>query len=181
MLLLMNLEMKSRGLCHRCHLFPGSRRQGFQGTRKCAVGGLKTLQWQCRDSAESSVFVCQVWRHEQSDILQHADPWAQNEPKSVSSAKVCLSVNFSLCSVCQELVVCIQHLPLAAHQYYILRSGAMIDCDTALTGACWMRANPPLEQLVSRDERASTTDLGHRPRSPSLASTSSNSTATPLM
>ena len=39
------------------------------------------------------------WRHEQSDILQHADPWAQNEPKSVSSAKGCFSVNFPTCSV----------------------------------------------------------------------------------
>ena len=32
-----------------------------------------------------------------------------------------------------------------------------------LTGACWTRANSWLEQLVSRDERASTTHLGNPP------------------
>ena len=39
----------------------------------------------------------------------------------------------------------------------------VIDCDTVLTGASWMRANSLLEQLVSRDERASTTHLGNPP------------------
>ena len=42
-------------------------------------------------------FVCWDWRHEQSDVLQQADPWAQNAPKSVSSAKGCFSVNFPVC------------------------------------------------------------------------------------
>ena len=39
----------------------------------------------------------------------------------------------------------------------------VIDCDTVLTGACWTRANSWLVQLVSRDERASTTHLGNPP------------------
>ena len=39
----------------------------------------------------------------------------------------------------------------------------VIDCDIVLTGACWMRANSWLVQLVSRDERASTTHLGNPP------------------
>ena len=39
----------------------------------------------------------------------------------------------------------------------------VIDCDTVLTSACWMRANSLLEQLVSRDERASTIQLGNPP------------------
>ena len=52
--------------------------------------------------------------HEQSDILQHADPLTQIEPKTVSSAKGCLSVNFPIWSVCQKLVVHNQHLPITA-------------------------------------------------------------------
>ena len=39
----------------------------------------------------------------------------------------------------------------------------VIDCDTVLTSASWMRANSLLEQLVSRDERANTTHLGNPP------------------
>ena len=48
------------------------------------------------DDEESSLFDC--W-DEQSDVLQHADPWAQNAPKSIPSAKRCTSVNFPVSSV----------------------------------------------------------------------------------
>ena len=68
----------------------------------------------CPDGEESSFFDCRDWRYEQSDSLQHADPWAQNEPKSVSSSKGCLPVNFPVCSVCQKLGVYNQHLPLTS-------------------------------------------------------------------
>ena len=108
LLLLMNLWKNPQGLCHRCHLFPGSRTQGFQGTQKGTAGSFGKKQCNgndCRDGEESSFFDCWYWRHKQSDILQHADPWVPNEPKSRSSAKVCLSVNFSICSVCQKLGV----------------------------------------------------------------------------
>ena len=42
-------------------------------------------------------------------------------------------------------------------------SFAVIDCGAVSTGACWMRANPLMEQLVSRDEHANTTHLGSPP------------------
>ena len=32
---------------------------------------------------ESPFFDCWDWKHEQSDVLQRVDPWAQNAPKSV--------------------------------------------------------------------------------------------------
>ena len=107
MLLLLNVQKNPQGRCHRCHLFPGSRTQGVQGTQKCAAGSFEKQcnGNDCRDGEESSFFDCWYWRHKQSDILQHADPWAPNEPKSRSSAKVCLSVNFTICSVCQKLGV----------------------------------------------------------------------------
>ena len=63
--------------------------------------------------------------HEQSDTLQQTDLWAQNEPKSVSIAKGCLSVNLSMCSVCQKVGVYKQHLPHTAPQYDIPSEG---DC-----------------------------------------------------
>ena len=60
----------------------------------------KTWQWQCWD-----------WRHEQTDILQHVDLWAQNESKTVPSAKGC--------SVCQKLGGYGQQLPITDTQYDI--------------------------------------------------------------
>ena len=54
------------------------------------------------DGEESSFFNC--W-DEQSGVLQQADPWARTAPKSVPSAKGCISVNFLVCSVCQKLGV----------------------------------------------------------------------------
>ena len=66
----------------------------------------------CRDGEESSFFDC--W-DKQSDILQQADPVAQNAPKSVSRAKICLSVNVHVCSLCQKLGV-YQRLPMKALQ-----------------------------------------------------------------
>ena len=77
----------------------------------------------CRDGEESSFIDCWDWRHEQSDIFQRADSWAQNEPKFVSSAKGCFSVNFPICSACQKLGVHNQHLPITAHQYDIRSEG----------------------------------------------------------
>ena len=47
---------------------------------------------------------------EQSDVLQQADPWTRNAPKSISSAQGCTSVNFPACSVCQKLGVYSQQL-----------------------------------------------------------------------
>ena len=52
---------------------------------------------------ESPFFDCWDWKHEQSDLLQRVDPWAQNAPKSVPNVKGCLSVTFPVCSVCQKL------------------------------------------------------------------------------
>ena len=51
------------------------------------------------------------------DILQHADLRAQNEPKTLPIATGCLSVNFTICPVCQKLGVYDQHLPIPAAQY----------------------------------------------------------------
>ena len=72
----------------------------------------------CRVGEESSFF--DFW-HEQSGILQQADPWAQKAPKSVSGAKSCQSVNFPVCSVCQKLGVYSQQLPITAQQYAPVR------------------------------------------------------------
>ena len=64
------------------------------------------------DGEESSFFDC--W-DEQSAVLQQADPWAWNAPKSISSAKGCTSVNFPACSVCQKFGVYSQQLPITVH------------------------------------------------------------------
>ena len=63
------------------------------------------------------------WMHEQSDVLQQADPWTRNAPKFVSSAKGCISVNFPAGSVCQKLGVYSQQLPIAAPQCDISSEG----------------------------------------------------------
>ena len=76
-----------------------------------------------RDAEKSSFFDCWDWRHEQSDILQHADPWARNAPKSISGANGCTSVNFPTCSVSQKLGVCNRHVPATAPQCDIPREG----------------------------------------------------------
>ena len=68
----------------------------------------------CRGGEESSFFDC--W-DEQSDILQQADPWAQNAPKSVSHAKGCLSVNFH-CLLCVSKVGC-SRPPVANYSFPI--------------------------------------------------------------
>ena len=46
---------------------------------------------------------CWDGKQEQFDVLQQMDPWARNTPKSVPDVKGCLSVNFSVFSVCQKL------------------------------------------------------------------------------
>ena len=43
LLLLMGPQKNPQGLCHRCHLFPGSRRQGPQGTQRCAAGSFENI------------------------------------------------------------------------------------------------------------------------------------------
>ena len=72
------------------------------------------------ESEVSSFFDCWDWRHQQSDILQRAGSWAHNDPTTVSSAKGCLSVNLSVCSVCPKLGGFDRHLPITFSQYDIL-------------------------------------------------------------
>ena len=74
-----------------------------------------------RGGEESSFFDGWDWRHEQSDILVQVDSWAQNVPKSVSSAKGCLSVNFPMCV--KNYVFHDQQLSITAPQYDISREG----------------------------------------------------------
>ena len=66
--------------------------------QKCDV-----LETPKKDGEESSFFDC--W-DEQSDVLQQADPWARNAPKSFSRAKGCTSVNVPAFSVSE--VGCVQ-------------------------------------------------------------------------
>ena len=61
---------------------------------------------------ESSLFGCWDWRQGQSDILQQTDLWAPNVPKSMSSAKDCLSVNFPIRCVSQKLNENSQNCPV---------------------------------------------------------------------
>ena len=75
-----------------------------------------------RRDEESPFFDCWDGKHEQSDVVQQVDPWARNAPKSVPSVKSCLSVNFTVCSVCQKLGV-YQDLPSKASQYDISIAG----------------------------------------------------------
>ena len=43
LLLLMGPQKNPQRLCHRCHLFPGSRRQGPQGTQRRAAGSFENI------------------------------------------------------------------------------------------------------------------------------------------
>ena len=63
---------------------------------------LKTLQWQQPPRRRSLLSL--FGRHEQSDILKQAGPWAQNVSRCVSSAKGCLSVNFPVLFCVSEIV-----------------------------------------------------------------------------
>ena len=72
------------------------------------------------DCEESSFFDC--W-DEQSDVLQQAEPWARNAPKSISSAERCTSVKLPVCSVSQKLGVYSQQLPTTAPKYDISSEG----------------------------------------------------------
>ena len=56
---------------------------------------------------------CWDEKQEQSDALQHMDPWTQTGPKSEPDVKGCLSVIFLVCYVCQQLGV-YQRLPIKA-------------------------------------------------------------------
>ena len=75
-----------------------------------------------RRDEESPFFDSWDGKHAQLDVLQQVDPWARHAPKSVPSVKGCLSVNFSVCSVCQELGV-YRYLSIKVHQYDISSDG----------------------------------------------------------
>ena len=103
MLLLMNLQMNPRGLCRRCHLFPGSRTQGFHGTQKGVAGSFENMAMATTAETAKSPL---------SRTLGH-------------SMKGCFSVNFHICFVCQKLGVYSQHLPITSLRYDIPSEG---DC-----------------------------------------------------
>ena len=79
---------------------------------------------------------CWDGKQEQFDALQHMDPWARNAPKSVLDVKGCLSVNFSVCLVCQKLGV-YQRLPIEAPQYDISSEGEDRPSDNSNDGEWW--------------------------------------------
>ena len=79
-------------------------------------GGFGNLAMKIVDTKSLHFFDCWDWKHEQSDVLQQVDPW------TVPGVKSSLSVNFSVCSVCQKLGV-YQHLPIKAPQYDISSEG----------------------------------------------------------
>ena len=98
MLLLLTIPQRMpQGSCHRCHLLPGSRRQG------CTVGGFRNIAMATIVEMAKSLLSLIVGVSSLT-FLQQADPWAQKAPKFLSGAKGCQSVNFLVCSVCQKLV-----------------------------------------------------------------------------
>ena len=92
-------------LCHRCHLFLGSRRQGPQGTRKCAVGDFSTLAIAMIAEVQSvlSQIAGREGVQEHSDLfaaIGHLDTvWTEVSVR----CKGCSSVNSPACRVCQKL------------------------------------------------------------------------------
>ena len=62
---------------HKNDLLPGSRRQRLQSVQRCIAGSFGNLADGDHRDEESPFFDCWDWKHEQSDVLQRVDPWAQ--------------------------------------------------------------------------------------------------------
>ena len=101
LLSLMNLQVNPRGLCRRCHLFLGSRRQGFHVTQKCVAGSFENMAM--TTTAETAKIVVGIGGMSSLTFCSMRTV-GHSVNRRLSSAKGCLSVNFPICSVCQKIV-----------------------------------------------------------------------------
>ena len=133
-------------LCHRCHLFLGSRRQG--------PPGLNPHNSNDRRGAECPFSNCRARRGARATSLQQLDPWTVCTEVSVR-CKGCSSVNSPACRVCQKLGVYGQFVSIAASVCDV-SSGKECQPDTAPSEAA-----PCEDWLIGKVELNTLNDQQH--------------------